>query len=116
MVGPAMRVSRRWFAALWLALGLLPGVERILLAHVHETARPVLAAETAAGANGARSEGWLDCAACHARASLDALVVDAHPERHGAEPAATPQPVVAEAPSFDHGEPPPARAPPHPIV
>jgi hypothetical protein len=112
-----MRVSRRWFAAFWLALGLLPGVERILIAHVHESGRPVLAADTAgAGASGARSEGWLDCAACQARATLAALVFDAHPERHGAEPAAPPAPAGAAAPGAEPAETPPARGPPHTIV
>jgi hypothetical protein len=112
-----MRVSRRWLAALWLALGLLPGVERILVAHVHESARPELApAAHDAGAGGQASEAWLDCAACHARATLGALVVDAHPERHGAAPAA-PVPALSEAPPAAPAlATPPARGPPHQIV
>jgi hypothetical protein len=112
-----MRVSRRWLAALWLALGLLPGVERILVAHVHESASPVLAAAGSGWpGSGQESESWLDCAACHARATLGALAFDAHPERHGAQPAAPPAPVVAAPPATPHAEAPPARGPPHPIV
>jgi hypothetical protein len=112
-----MRGSRRWLAAFWLALGLLPGVERILVAHVHGSARPeVAAAAHGAGAGGEASEAWLDCAACHARATLGALVVDAHPERHGAAPT-TPAPALSEAPpAAPHLETPPPRGPPHPIV
>jgi YD repeat-containing protein len=84
-----MRVTRRCLAALLLALGLLPGVDRILLAHAHESAAPALHA-SAAGASerGGERAGWLDCAACHARATLDALAIDAHPESHGAAPVA----------------------------
>jgi hypothetical protein len=112
-----MRVPRRWLAAFWLALGLLPGVERILVAHVHESARPELGAPTpGAGAGGAASESWLDCAACHARATLDALVVDAHPERHGAAPASPAVALCAAPHAAPHTETPPARGPPHPIV
>ena len=112
-----MRITRRWFAALLLALGLLPGVDRILLAHVHESATPVLSA--AANGEGTRSSGgdaWLDCAACHARATLDALTIDAHPERHGAAPAAAPLPEPGAFPAEPRAETPPARAPPTRIV
>ena len=112
-----MRVSRRWLAALYLALGLVPGVDRILVAHVHEGAGPALhAASAASNGGGSQSEGWLDCAACHARATLDALVFDAHPERHGAEPASAPEPLRAAPPPAPHAETPPARGPPLPIV
>jgi hypothetical protein len=111
-----MRITRRWLAALLLALGILPGVDRILLAHVHTSASPVLsAAAHGEDARGARA-GWLDCAACHARAALDALGFDAHPERHGAAPAAPPLSAPAATPAAFHGETPPARGPPLRIV
>jgi hypothetical protein len=112
-----MRVTRRWFAALLLALGLLPGVDRILLAHVHESASPVAsAALPGAGGANAAGEGWLDCAACHARATLDALAIDAHPERHGAAPAAAPLPAPCAAPAAPRPDAPPVRGPPLRIV
>jgi hypothetical protein len=112
-----MRITRRWFAALLLALGLLPGVDRILLAHVHESASPVFSAAAAGqGARGAGGEAWLDCAACHARATLDALTINAHPERHGAAPAAAPLPALCAFPSEPRAETPPARGPPTRIV
>jgi hypothetical protein len=112
-----MRVSRRWLAALWVVFGLLPGVDRILLAHVHDSANPVLrTAPAESGASGAQSAAWLDCAACHARATLDALTFDAHPERHGAAPAAAPLPHPCAPPAEPHAEAPPVRGPPLPIV
>src|SRR5512139_1424978 len=112
-----MRVTRRWFAALLLALGLLPGVERVLLAHVHGSASPVLGAASAGDdARGASGEAWLDCAACQARATLDALTIDAHPERHGAAPAAAPLPELRAFPSEPRAETPPVRGPPTRIV
>ena len=112
-----MRITRRWFAALLLALGLLPGVDRILLAHVHESASPVLdAAAPGEGAGGSGSEAWLDCAACQARATLDALTIDAHPERHGAAPATAPISEPCAFPSEPRAETPPARGPPTRIV
>jgi hypothetical protein len=112
-----MRTPRRWLAALWLALGLLPGVDRILLAHAHPEATPVASAARAGGGlAGPAAGGWLDCAACHARATLDGVVVDAHPERHGAAPAAAPLPEPYRAPTAARAETPPARAPPLPIV
>jgi hypothetical protein len=107
---------RRWLAALGLALGLLPGVERILVAHLHESAQPVLASAGAGGGGGQEGRGWLDCAACHARATLGALVFDAHPERHGAEPAAAPAPAVSPLHAAPRVETPPPRGPPQPIV
>ena len=112
-----MRVTRRCLAALLLALGLLPGVDRILLAHVHESAAPAF--ESAAPGDlggGAAGAGWLDCAACHARATLDTLVIDAHPERHGAAPVAARPAAPAALPSAPRIETPPARGPPLPIV
>jgi hypothetical protein len=60
--------------------------------------------------------GLAGCAACQARATLDSLVVDAHPERHGAAPAAAPLLRQAAAPHAAHAETPPARAPPLRIV
>jgi len=114
-----MRITRRWLAALLLALGLLPSVDRILLAHahVHESASQSLsAAPSGAGTGGASSAAWLDCAACQARATLDALTIDAHPERHGAAPAATPLPEPRAFPSAPRAETPPARGPPTRIV
>jgi len=112
-----MCVPRRWFAALLLALGLLPGVDRILLAHVHESASPVAsAALPGSGAYGGSAAGWLDCAACHARATLAALVVDAHPERHGAAPAVASLPAPAAAPAAARPSTDPVRGPPLRIV
>lgn len=112
-----MLISRRWFAALLLALGLLPGVDRILLAHVHESTSPVLSAPAAGqGARSSGGEAWLDCAACHARATLDTLTIDAHPERHGAAPAAAPLPALCAFLSEPRAETPPARGPPTRIV
>jgi hypothetical protein len=109
-----MRLTRRWLSALLLALGLLPGVDRILLAHVHESAGPLIAA--ASQGENARSEGWLHCAACHARATLDALVVDAHPERHGAAPATPPRAGLPAFAAATRAASPPARGPPPAIV
>ena len=112
-----MRISRRWFAALLLALGLLPGVDRILLAHVHGgTELAVAAAQPDAGSADANSDAWLDCAACHARATLAALAIDAHPERHSAEPFAAPLTRRASALPAPQGAAPSARAPPSRIV
>jgi hypothetical protein len=111
-----MRLSRRWFAALWLALGLLPGVERVLVAHFHASASPAFAAAGAGSGSGEQSPSGLDCAACHARATLSALVFDAHPARHGAEPAAPPEPVIAAPPAAPDAASPPPRGPPPPIV
>jgi hypothetical protein len=112
-----MRVTRRWLATLLLALGLLPGVDRILLAHVHESAAPALesAAPGDLGGNAAGA-GWLDCAACHARATLDTLVIDAHPERHGAAPVTALPAVHATLPRPPRAPTPPARGPPLRIV
>jgi hypothetical protein len=111
-----MRIHRRWLAALLLALGILPGVDRILLAHVHTSASPALsAAAPSEDARGARA-GGLGCGACHARAAQGALGFDAHPERHGAAPAPAPLSALAAAPAALHGETPPARGPPARIV
>jgi hypothetical protein len=113
----AMRTSRRWLAALLLALGMLPGVERILLAHVHGASTPAIAATAPdAGSADALGEGWLDCAACHARATLDSLAIDAHPERHGAAPFAAPAQRPGAAPPAPCTDAPSARAPPPRIV
>jgi hypothetical protein len=109
-----MRDSRRWFAALLVALGLLPGVERLLLAHVHHASGP--AAELAAVDEHAAAGGVSGCAACQARATLGAFALDAHPERHGVAPAAPPLPRPCAAPPAPRAETPPARAPPLPIV
>jgi hypothetical protein len=106
--------TRRWLSTWLLALALLPGVERTLLAHGHASAGPVaqLAAAPLAGA----TDGLRDSAACQARASLGSLAIDAHPERHGAAP---PAPALAlpdarvEAPRL---ETPPVRGPPLRIV
>ncbi len=112
-----MRTSRRWFAVLLLALGLLPGVDRILLAHVHGGPELTLAAARPdAGSADANRDGWLDCAACHARAALDALVIDAHPERHGAGPFAAPLAEYAFLLPSRHAAAAAARAPPSRIV
>jgi hypothetical protein len=112
-----MCITRRWFAVLLLALGLLPSADRILLAHVHESAGPVLSAAAAGeGAHAAGGEAWLDCATCHSRAALDALAIDAHPERHDVAPADEPLPELCAAPSPAHAETPPARGPPLRIV
>ena len=102
---------------LLVALGMLSGVESILLAHVHGPSHPTLhaAAPDAAPAGGV-GEGWLDCAACHARAALDSLVVDAHPERHGAAPFAAPALRPRAAPPAPYADAPSARAPPLRIV
>jgi hypothetical protein len=98
-----------------VAIGLLTGAEGSLLTHAHVAETPTIGA-SAPGAPVAPTGAAPDCAACHARAAVDALVVDAHPERHGAAPCAAP-------PLDPHGAPParglapaPARAPPHRIV
>lgn len=109
-----MRSTRRWLSALVLALGLVPGADRILLAHVHGDAGPVLSA-AAAGASAGR-EASLDCAACHARATLDTLAIDAHPERHGAAPAAPPLEPPAGVRAAPRPDTPRTRGPPAPIV
>ena len=108
-----MRATRRWLAASIVALGLLPGVEKILLAHAHHGPSPV--AEFAATDEPA-SDGLSGCAACQARATLSALAVDAHPERHGAAPSAPALARPCTAPSARSAPTPPARAPPLRIV
>jgi hypothetical protein len=97
-----------------IALGLIPGVERALLAHVHHGSGPI--AELAAASESDAAGGLSGCAACQARATLDSLVVDAHPERHGAAPAAAPLLRQPATPAAAHLETPPARAPPLRIV
>jgi hypothetical protein len=109
-----MHASRRWLAASLIALGLLPGVERVLLTHVHHGAGPT--AELAAASEAESATGLSACAACQARATLDSLAVDAHPERHGAAPAAPPLPEPGAAPPAQRAGPPPARGPPLRIV
>jgi hypothetical protein len=109
-----MRATRRWLAASLVALGLIPGVERVLLTHVHHRTGPD--AELAATSEADEAGGLSGCAACQARATLDSLVVDAHPERHGAAPAAPPLPQPCAAPRAVRAETPPARAPPLRIV
>lgn len=113
-----MRITRRWLAALLLALGLLPGVDRVLLAHAHahESTSPWLSAAGPGNQARGADAGWLDCAACHARATLDTLGFDAHPERHGAAPAAAPVAATAAAPSAPCLDAPSARGPPLRIV
>jgi hypothetical protein len=109
-----MRASRRWLAASLIALGLIPGVERALLAHVHPGSGPI--AELAAASESHAGGGLAGCAACQARATLDSLALDAHPERHGAAPAAPPLSQPCRAPHAAHAETPPARGPPLRIV
>jgi hypothetical protein len=109
-----MRITRRWLAASIVALGLLPGVERALLAHAHHGTGP--AAELGAPAEADAPGGLSGCAACQARATLDSLAVDAHPERHGAAPAAVVILAPCSAPSAARLETPPARGPPLRIV
>ena len=104
-----MRATRRWLAASLFALGLLPGVERVLLAHAHHGAGPV---HELVAPGDAASDGPSGCAACQARATLGALAVDAHPERHGAAPTEQPTTRPAPVPSAPRVETPPARAPP----
>ena len=110
----AMRVTRRWLAASIVALGLLPGVERVVLAHAHHGAGP--AAELAAPVDADAPGGLSGCAACQARATLDSLVVDAHPERHGAAPALALSHLPCAAPGAPRLQTPPARGPPLRIV
>jgi hypothetical protein len=109
-----MRITRRWLATAVVALGLLPGAERALLAHAHHGSSPH--EEVSAPAEPEASGGLSGCAACQARATLDSLVVDAHPERHGAAPVAAPLQRPCAAPSAPRAETPPARGPPLPIV
>jgi hypothetical protein len=97
-----------------IALGLVPGVERALLAHVHHGAGPT--AELAAASETHAAGGLSGCAACQARATLDSLVVDAHPERHGVAPAAAPLPEPCTGLPAARVETPPARGPPLRIV
>jgi hypothetical protein len=77
---------RRWLVVWLLGLTLLTGLERSLLAHGHGSAGPVAAIDAAPEADA--TDLREDCAACQARASLGSLTIDAHPERHGAAPAA----------------------------
>jgi hypothetical protein len=109
-----MRATRRWLAASLIALGLIPGVERILLSHVHHAAGPN--AELSAASDSGASGGLSGCAACQARATLHSLAVDAHPERHGLAPVAPPQARPCTAPAAPPLATAPARGPPLQIV
>jgi len=104
-----MRATRRWLAALLLVLGIAPGAERVLLGHAHPAAGPV--AQLFATHEGAAA-GLSGCAACQARATLAAIAVDAHPERHGVAPAARPEARPSAAPDARPPDTPRARAPP----
>ena len=109
-----MRATRRGLAALLLALGLLPSVDRALLAHAHHGPAP-LAGWNAAGEADAPG-GPSGCAACQARATLDAVAIDAHPERHGLAPTLPPAARPCTAPVAPRLETPPVRGPPLQIV
>jgi len=109
-----MPTLHRWLVAWLLGLALLPGLEWSLLSHSHVGSGPELTVDAAAPA---ATVGRLEhCGACQARASLGALEIDAHPERHGAAPA-EPVPVSPpRAPCAPRLETPHVRGPPSPIV
>jgi hypothetical protein len=109
-----MPTTRRWLATGFLALALLPGVERSLLAHDHASAGPV--AQVTPAPDAASTDGLQDCVACQARASLDAVAIDAHPERHGAAPPALFLVLPGPAPLAPRFETPYVRGPPFRIV
>lgn len=109
-----MPTTRRWLAAWFLALALLPGVERSLLAHDHTSAGPVAQVSPLPDAVGA--DGLQDCVACQARASLHAMAIDAHPERHGAAPPSRVLVLPGPAPLAPRFETPYVRGPPLRIV
>jgi hypothetical protein len=109
-----MPTTRRWLAAWLLALALLPGLERGLLAHDHASASPV--AQLAAAPEAAAAGVLQDCFACHARASLSAMAIDAHPERHGAAPPELILAPPAPAPLVAQVETPYVRGPPPQIA
>jgi hypothetical protein len=92
-------------------------VDRILLTHSHGGAELAIAPLQAdAGAAGASGHLGLGCAACHARATLDVLAIDAHPESHGAAPFAASSGAPSCVLPAAFCEAPSARAPPSRIV
>lgn len=81
---------------LLVALGLLPGVDRVLLAHVHGSGGlAATAADT--GAPAGTDSPLSGCAVCQARAALDAAAPAAHAARSALPIAAAP-PAPVETP------------------
>ncbi len=112
-VAAAMSHLRRWLASGLVALALLPGLERSLLAHDHASPGSVT---QLSGTPHAGAAGLNGCAVCQARASLGSLAIDRHPERHGAAPVSPPLSLREPAPAAPRLETPHVRGPPLRIV